>query len=254
MTEPRTISDRAVSDVVAFVLTFGIIISGVTIVYIGGVGALGDLRENEQVNSGERSMRGVAETMEDIHRKNVPGRSVEIGVDGGQIDLVDSSMTFTVEFASRSPESDTIDVNALVYQPSSGDTRLVYEGGAVIRDERQGFVMTHPPVFDCSDAAALVSVPRLDGDISVSTGGNLELFGERDSSNTGLHLPEGNPSNVETVTVDVSDTAVPDSWSRYFEREGWTDEGGGEYSCEGDGGGLERGYVRRTTIELRTLL
>jgi hypothetical protein len=255
MIDRLTDRDRAVSDLVAFTLTFAIIIGGTTIVYIGGVGALEDLRENERVNSGERSMQGVAETLEDIHRKTVPGRSVELGVDGGQVNLVDSSMTFTFEMDGGGTTTDTIQMNALVYRPSSAETQLVYEGGAVFRDQRQSSLMNYPPVFDCSDDAALLSVPRLVGDISVSSGGNLELYGERDDSNTGLYLPEGNPADAERVTVDISGTEVTESWARYFERSGWNDEGNGKYTCEGEGGGdLESAYLRRTTIELRTVL
>jgi hypothetical protein len=254
MLDRFTDRNRAVSDLVAFTLTFSIIIAGTTIVYIGGVGALGDLQENEMVNSGERSMRGVAETMEDIHRKTVPGRSVEIGVDGGQLRLVDSSMTFSFEMASGVTTTESIQMNALVYRPSSEEeTRLVYEGGAVFRAEQQGSIMSYPPVFDCSDDAALLSVPRLTGDISVSSGGNVELYGERDASNTGLFLPDGSPADVENVTIDISRTEVSQSWARYLEQSGWVDDGGGRYTCEAQGG-LESGYLRRTTIDLRAVL
>lgn len=249
MIDRFTDRDRAVSDLVAFTLTFSIIIGGTTIVYVAGVGALEDLQENERVNSGERSMRGVAETLEDIHRKTVPGRSVEIGVDGGQLDLVDSSMTFRFE-TDGGTTTESIQMNALVYRPSNADTRLVYEAGAVFRDDRQGSVMNYPPVFDCSDDAALLSVPRLDGEISVSSGGNVELYGERDTSNTGLYLPDGNPADVENVTVDISRTEATQSWAEYFERSGWNETGSNQYACDG----LESGYLRRTTIDLRTVL
>ncbi|SDE70361.1 DUF7289 family protein [Halorientalis regularis] len=255
MIDRLTDRERAVSDLVAFILTFSIIISGTTIVYIGGVGALQDLRANEMVNSGERSMRGVAETLEDIHRKTVPGRSVELGVDGGQLNLVDSSMTYTFEMEGGGTTTESIRTNALVYRPSSEETRLVYEGGAVFREGRQSSIMTYPPVFDCSDDAALLSVPRLDGSISVSSGGNVELYGERDAANTGLYLPDGNPADVERVTVDISGTAVAESWAEYLEESGWEDEGSGEYTCEGESGGdLKSAYLRRTTIDLRTVL
>lgn len=255
MIDTLTDRDRAVSDLVAFTLTFSIIIGGTAVVYIGGVGALEDLRENEMVNSGERSMRGVAETLEDIHRKTVPGRSVELGVDGGQLNLVDSSMTFTFEMEGGGTTTESIQMNALVYRPSSEATRLVYEGGAVFRAGRQSSIMTYPPVFDCSDEAALLSVPQLDGSISISSGGNVELYGERDASNTGLYLPDGNPADVERVTVDVSGTEVTGSWAEYFEESGWVDEGNGRYTCEGESGGdLESAYLRRTTIDLRAVL
>lgn len=253
MLERPTRRNRAVSDLVAFTLTFSVIVAGTAIVYIGGVSALTDLQQNEAVNSGERSMRGVAETLEDVHRKTVPGRSVELGVDGGQLDLVDSTIVVSFETESGATQTESIPMNALVYRPTSDQTRLIYEGGAVFRTERQGSLLRYPPVFDCSDDAALLSVPRLVGAISVSTGGNVELFGERDAANSGLLLPEGNPANVDSVTVDVSGSQVTESWARYLEREGWTDEGGGRYGCEGDGG-LERAYLRRTTIGLRTVL
>jgi hypothetical protein len=251
-----TPTDRAVTDVVGFVLTFSIIISAVTIIYIGGFGALGDLRDTEQVNSGERSMRGVAESLEDIHRKDVPGRSVNIGVDGGEITTYDSTLRFEFNRTGGPNRTRDVEVNALVFEPSDDHVDLVYEAGAVFRVQRQSSIIRHQPVLSCGDDAVLVSVPKLRGNISISGGRTVELYGR--NADSGRVYPEPGtgetPTDPDSVTIDVSDTHVPDAWGQFLSRQDWNENGNGKYTCpDPDPTSDRRVYVRQATISLRTI-
>jgi hypothetical protein len=246
--------ERALSEVLGFVLTFSVIILSVGIVYGVGTGALGDLRANEQMNAADRSMQGLATNFEALYQQSAPSRGLDVGLKGGSLDLVDGSLEVVVRNESGTvlnPDNRTIDVGALVRSDQQTDTELVYEAGALFRIDGPGAVMRHRPVMQCTDEAAVVSLLRLEGNVSLSTSGSVRVRGIRRESS--LLFPAsgtGQATEAAQVTVDVSPSAVGSDWSRFFDgRPGWQSLGSGRYACQD----VDRAYVRVTTVELRTV-
>jgi len=82
LSSDRVVSDsRGVSDLVAFVLTFSIIITAVGVVSIGGLGSLEDYRDGARAESAEVAMTGFDSSMEDIRVDGVPQRSHQLPVE-----------------------------------------------------------------------------------------------------------------------------------------------------------------------------
>ena len=243
----RTSCDRAVSAAAAFTLTFALVVAVVGVVYVAGFDSLNQIRNVEATESGDRAMQGVAETFDEIHRDNVPGRTLEIGVNGGSINTYESSLAVTVNTSSRNTTYD-VETNAFVLQRSEDRAELIYEGGALFRVSRPGTVLKHRPVATCSDGVALLSFVELEGSVSASPSGTVQLVGR--SGETGTYFPNqyNRSSDAVNVTVNVTDTYYDRSWRAYFEqRPGWTGSGG-EYRCEAD-----QAFVRRSVIELEAL-
>lgn len=252
MTGKELFSNRAVSDVIAFVLTFSVIVSAVGFIYISGFDALEEVRMSEDVNSGERSVRGIAETFEDIHRNGAPGRSIEIGVDDGSLTLRESTLDLTITTDAGTLPTQEISVGALVMTPvEEQETVYVYENGAVFRDQEAGGLLRHRPVISCTDDAAILSVVKLRGDVSVGSTGTVRLIGQRGSNNL-LYPDTGAGQTAEggvEIEVDVSDTRSPDLWSLYFQRaDNWSGSGS-TFTCDN----VERIFVRQTTIRLSAI-
>ena len=58
--------DRAVSDVVSYILVFALIISTVGIVSVSGISGLQDSRDGERVENAQRGFDLLADDVEDI--------------------------------------------------------------------------------------------------------------------------------------------------------------------------------------------
>jgi len=246
------LSERAISDVVAFTLTFSVILTGVGFAYVAGFDALENSRDNEYTSSASRTMQGIAETFEDIHRESAPTRSIEFSVDRGDIRLADSTLGVDVQ---NSGVSESIDVGSLVYEPTDGSSTVVtYEGGAAFWVQQNGSLSLHRPVLRCSDNVALVSFVRLVGDVDIGNIGGVRITADRVESETRTIYP--NPvagqraEDAHGVVLDVRNSANEDQWDRYLRpADGWESIGSGQFECDVDND-QGRVFVRVTTIEI----
>lgn len=239
--------ERGVSDLVAFVLTFGIIVTSVGTVYMFGVGSLEDLGDSEQIRSVDRTMEGISETMTDVHRRNAPGRSVAIGLDGGTMSVVDDSQLTIVVNTSSGEVRRTVDVGALVIRPNE-DAELVYEGGIAYRSQDGGQYVRSDPVISCDGRTTVVDIVEVTGRMSVSVSGSMELSARHASEQTVFPAQSGQwANNATAIEIQIDETRNPDAWRQYFETspDGWTNTSDG-YRCTG----IDGVSVRTTTINL----
>jgi len=256
-------TDRGVSDLVAFVLTFSIIITGVGIVSVGAYGSLGEFADREQVDGAERGLVAGATVLDDIHREDDLRRSFTLGLSGGFVYLNESTVTVTVSGDSYSAH------NALEHRfdPQGAEpVSIAYEAGGIFRSNGVG--ARYEPSLGCSaetDTAvvSLVNLTTTDS-IAVSEGYSRQTV----LNPNALSLPQDAPVGVTeqtlsfdarlvgvetttadtntTVTVDVGDSASPTRWGEYLDETDWTLDGSGStWECS-----AETVVVRVTTIEL----
>jgi len=163
----RTVElDRAVSDLVGFVLVFSLVISVVAIISVGGLNALQTARDAEQVNNAERAFEVLSDNVDDVVRRDAPSRATEISLSENSIRLADP-----IQVEVRDPnQSDPTFLENRTFQPhpiiyDAGGTELVYVMGAVFRVESDGGgtvleswspvlepERTHIPVVDTASA------------------------------------------------------------------------------------------------------
>lgn len=247
--------DRSVSELVGFTLTFSVVVAAVALVYVSGFGVLEDVHDRGKIESSDRSMRGLAESFDELHSDSVPGRSIELDVDGGQLETVDTSLDVNVsgDDGSYFPVNETVEVDGLTFVPEGADTEFAYEGGGVFRERGEGALVRHPPSVTCTDDAAVVSLVHLDGDVQLSAGGTVTLVGER--QRTAVLFPDvaadQRAANATDVTVRVRSSAYNRSWDRFFDAaDRWEPTGTrGEYVCSD----VDSVTVRVTEISLRTI-
>jgi hypothetical protein len=232
--------------VVAFVLTFSIIISSVAIVSTAGLGQLTELRDSQQLQNAERSMQETAVEMDRL-RGGDPYRILEFSIKDGSVWVNQSNLTVNVTTSAGDVTVRNYSVNAIEHRfpRSSGAVTIAYENGAVMRSA--GGTLEYRPGWHVDNRTAIVSVVNLTetkyiyaansfsqdvalgpdrgiprGSPVVDPENTVQIGAERNvSRNTsGVHerLPDGTTANV---TIDISEMANPKPWSQYLERTGW---------------------------------
>ncbi|RKD97858.1 DUF7289 family protein [Halopiger aswanensis] len=168
--------ERAVSELIAFILVFGIILSSVAILSVTGFQAMEDYQEVEQERNADRAMTALAENFNDVLRSDgVEQRYGELSLRGGTI-TVDEGVALNVsvdgEFVGDKSEfdldhvsdGDSLPLGAFTYE--SDDAAVKYEGGGVVRSEEAGSVALKDPQIryseNAGDSVAIVSLVVLE--------------------------------------------------------------------------------------------
>jgi hypothetical protein len=232
----RSNRDRAVSDVVSFVLVFALVISSVGLVTAFGLGTLQELQQSERADAAERAFVVLARGIDDVEDGRSPAYRGELEVSGATISVVNGT-TVNVN-VTGAPFNETHRLGGLQYR--TADTSFTYESGGVFRGEPGGTVTVVAPSFDCRDDHATISMVELRSDRSRAVGGsiaNVHVWRE----NATVTFPETRGGTAVTgVTVDTTSPR----WRSYFERsDGWT--GTGPYTCT-----ASRVFVRRTVLNV----
>lgn len=240
--------ERAVSDVLAFIFVFSIIITSVALVYGTGFSALETTREGEQKANAERAFEAVALSMDDIVSGEAPRRGGSLELGGARLE-VDDETAVTVRVEDESDDqvfSDTRTVGSFEY--FLDDTQVAYENGGVFRSDSGNSVNVQRSSMTCTDERAVVSVVVLESSSgALGSDGGVELTMEDEE--TSLLYTDANGDLDNDVTVLVSDTDFENGWNEAMETTGWTVNAGpdpNEYECSG----VENVVVRVTVIEV----
>lgn len=253
--------DRAVSDVLAFILVFSIIITSVGLVYTFGMGALGDAQVSEQNRNAERAFETMAVSFSDLQTGRGEERLSQLNPRGGRIRVDDGTqLTVSVDNPSRSVVTDQ-NVGSLDYNHEG--TEISYELGATFRADDGNSIMIRQPEFVCTAGdtdRAVLSYPALTGSqpSSVSTSSTLRIRAERTSSRVRYptdRVGGSNDRSVDSLTVRIDSSTHADAWERYFNENGWNSVVGPstgddyvEATCNTD-----TAYVRETGVSVGLL-
>ncbi|WP_135819976.1 DUF7289 family protein [Halostella litorea] len=253
-------TDRGVSDMIAFVIVFSLIITSVGITYTFGYSTLTDYQENEQKRNAERAFVALSDNIGDIESTHVEARSGELRLSGGTLsvenetDVTVHSPTWNLSNGSKNSLTNR-SVGSFVYEYEG--TQISYENGAVFRQDGDGrAIMLSEPEYRCGESYAMVSVVEVQtSGGALSADGTAQIRAESGKS-SGLRYPENrtgtkNNATVENVSVTV-ESDKPEAWSDYFEDD-WDVSGTGNertFTCEPDSGDTIDVYVRVTIINI----
>ena len=271
-------TNRGVSDVVAFVLTFAIIIAGVGIVSTGGFDRLNEFTNGQQIDNSERGMEAAASTVDTLHRNNDTYRDFDLSLSGGNVWFNETALTISTDTGdgpdltglNGNSDEARIEVNALEHRFDSGDetVSIAYEGGGVFRTGTSR--ARYEPGITVDGETAIISLVNLTTDETIDRSGaygseialqptgvpqeapvsadnqfisfSAELTGQQQVHETNLAGSE--------IEIDVSESAHPQQWGFFFEEAGnWDDQSDGVYETDG----IDTVLVRVSTIELSVL-
>lgn len=233
--------DRAVSEVLGFILVFAVIVSSIGIVYGLGFPAVDEYRYGEQSNSAERAFEALAVGIDDLQRDRGPNRAMDINL-GDRSLSIDHGPTLNVTAGGEHATAS----GTLVYGDGE-QTEIAYASGAVIREDDVSYVVREPR-FRCADEHAMVSLVSLDGpSASISTPESIRIVAEQQNVREDRLAIDADGD----VNVTIEDPRYEDAWERYFEdHDDWEwDEGERTATCPG----VDRALIRVTEIELEYL-
>jgi len=241
-------TERAVSQVVGFVLLFSLIVLTASAVYLVGFQGIEASGEREALANAERSLDGLAADVAAV-RDGTPRRSTRIRLAGGRVHTgepvhwnVTAQETGTGTTVNR---SFTVETTPVVY--TLGSTTIVYSGGMVLREEPMGNATIHrPPDGVYGPSRAVVPLVNL-------TAPGDSAIGGRDSATVRLRLRNRtvfNTSDADRLRVNVTSPRAS-AWQRHFNRTPGTTcspQLGGAANCTVSS--LDRVTVSRSDIEV----
>ena len=206
-------TDRAVSDVVGYVLVFSLIVATVGVVTTVGFSTLDDRQGAERINNAERAFDVFATNVEDVYREGAPSRATEMR-------FVDGTLRYgepvSITIADRDDPQTNVSVfpRPLVY--ADGGTEIVYVAGSVIRSEQDSAVMLRDPPFYADATAAtfpLVDTFRTSGPGATTPDGSLRV------TSTARSVDTTTPEAFEEADGYIVTVQSPrsDAWTRYLE-------------------------------------
>lgn len=242
--------ERSVSEVVGYILVFALVVTSVSIVTVSGVGTLEDARDSERGNNAERAFGIVADNMADVYERNSPSRSTEL--DLGEMELFYAQ---PVRVSVSVDDGSTVETHEYLVRPVemrvSDRTSLVYEGGAVIREQRTGGVLLREPPFLLDDSRAQVPIIQTTAvGEEGATGTTVLLRGK----STDRELLVGDSDGFESVSIEITSPRYEiwaDSLGSRSNVDCTTTDARSRVTCTlAPADGLDAVYVTRQRIEL----
>jgi hypothetical protein len=251
-------SERALSNVVGFVLAFAVIITAVGFVSIFGVGVLENVQQAEQDDNAELALSVLGNNFDALESGEGPRRSSELDLSDGSLYVRNESrMIVTVDHdGTASPAVYDIYPGSIEFSTGSGSNeRIVYENGATLRGNTRASgvaVVQNEPRLVCREETAVLSFVRLNESINVGYGsGTVQISGYRED--TRVLYPTNltgakNATSASEVTIEFN-TVFDRGWVNYLVTEGneWED-GATSGTVECDVGSDGRVYVRETVL------
>lgn len=239
--EPEN-SERAVSDMIAFMLVFATIIVSVALLSTFGMQAMTDYQESEQLQNAERAMVSLSDNFDDVLRHDgIEQRYGELSLREGTVSTGDSGTKLNISIGGGDPigtdsgefadygDGTTADLGEFAY--STDGNRIAYEGGGLVRgDESESWsTALKRPQLRCGDDVAIISLVTISADDrSIQSSGGLGLTMSVEDRSSRVYTGEDN------VSITVVDSAYEDAWNSTLESGGWGDNA--PQTCEFDGG------------------
>lgn len=245
---------RGVSEVIGFVLVFGLVVASVGAVYAFGMGELQDVRDYERVNNAERAFEVFADNVDDVARRGAPSRGTELKLADSTLGYGETTVNVTLDATPATPGANANNsTGPVALSPvvmAVGDAGEVrYASGAVLRTDGEGPPrMVHDPDFVFDDDRVVVQLVRSTPRGTAQLGGQ-RIARIRTVRTSRLALLTRTETDV-TLRFDVS-SPYASAWGDYLESEGFScgpyTDASTAVSCRLDD--VSRVSVVRVTVE-----
>ena len=218
--------DRGISEVVAFILTFAIILGSVGLLYTTAFGAMTDYQESEQETNAVRAMDSLTDNFNDVLRSSgVNQRYGEISLRNGQITTSEGGTAVNITITNESGDvkllgnssgdrfagygnGATAELGEFAYESDNG--KIAYEGGGLIRSEGSGSVVLREPQIRCDEErqTAIISLVTISAENrSIQTSSGLGITMSVENRSSAVYTGD----EVDTVEIAV-DTEYETAW------------------------------------------
>lgn len=202
--------DRAVSDVLGYILVFSLILSTVAVVTVGGYSSLNSVRDAERFDNAQRVFDVFDANVDDHLETGVTSRGTEIRLADAGIGFGEP-VTISVSVADYGSNQTTLD--PILYTQSS-DRQIAYTGGATVRTDRGASILSDGPPFLIGEDTVLTLVKTRARDTGISGSGRVLVRTELSTQSVHTYSGAG-PYNV-TLNVTTPRTGA---WEQFLESE-----------------------------------
>lgn len=243
--------ERSVSEVLGYIIVFGIVLTAIIAIVVGGVPILEDARDTSQVENAERAFDITASNFADLYEQGAPSRATQIDLGAGNL-YYDNNVTITVNNGG-----DTLGTAEFrpVVMSVTDNRNVIYEGGAVFRGSPGEETMRRDPPFLLEeDDRALIPLVKTHSSVVESAGSRTILLRgvaeDRDLTNE----DDTQPGDIEIVIESPRYDAWAQGLERQTDAECDTEPDDNEAICELDLDGDSSVYVTKHQIELQIIL
>ena len=213
----RSNDEKAVSEVVGYVIMVTIVFIAIGIVFANFVPAADDAEVAEHTKNTERVFSVLQANIYEVVENEVPSRGAEMRLKGGELSTArDISRTnVTIEGGGNEIERST-GTRHVTYETDAGT--ISYENGAVFRQAPDGTsVMIEEPRWRIKDEGSII-LPM------VSLGGSDTLGGDRvaliettrNERVEQFRLDSTNATDARSVELEITSPNA-DGWNTYFD-------------------------------------
>ncbi|WP_436347610.1 DUF7289 family protein [Natronorubrum sp. FCH18a] len=255
------IDDRGVSEVIAFVLVFGMILVSVGLLYSVGFQAMHDYQENEQLTNAERAMDALSDNLNDVLRySGVDQRYGEISMRDGTVTTSGDGTEIEIkigddDLAERDDRflnftNDENSINLGEFRYHDGGDSVAYEGGGLVRADETGSAVLKQPRITCNenedgDGTAIISLVSITGgDHSIQSSEGLGVTMNVDERQSAV-IDVGD----ETISIEASsaDGQYDTAWDTALSSNDW---GGDDDEVRGTCENVDRLVVTIVEVEV----
>ncbi|MFQ3319235.1 MAG: hypothetical protein ACI8UR_002120 [Natronomonas sp.] len=207
-------TDRAVTEIVGFILVFSLVLGTVSIVYVGGFAELQDTRDFEKVQNAERAFDVLSTNLRGVAQGDAPSRATEIKLSDAS--LRTGEPTF-ITINTTGMNSSAAATRPITYQPSDSDSTVIYEAGSVIRADGDSAQMVSRPDFVFGPNQTVIRVIELRGG-KQSVGGDTTTLVRSERRFQEIRHQHQNESQQINVTIRVEPASGhAEAWRRYLD-------------------------------------
>lgn len=218
----RAGDERAVSEVVGYVLLVGMVSVGLVVVTLAGSAAIDTIQGQSDDETARLSLDGVDARLGSLSSDTV--RSTQIGFRGGtstSVTLVDNSSAGSVNIAVNGGVCEAhVPLSTLRYERD--DERLAYQAGGIFRANADGSAVVSPPDVTFENGTLDLTVVNLTGSVDGErvTIRKRANFSANQSLAVERALFESDPSCERPKQVSLTVTSeFYEAWGSYFESE-----------------------------------
>ena len=211
---------KGVSEVIGYLLTFGIVVAVVAVIYASGMPVVEDTQDKSAFQSMETSFVTLQGHTKKVAFGQSPLRTMKFNLIKGSIGANDNAGNITVTTDEGGPY--TFQFGNIEY--TIGTRKVVYELGAVIESTPGGnIIISDPPIFFTNYSGnknVFISVINVSGDFSAGGGmAEMQIGGPGGLYNVTRDTQVYNSSSpVNNLYINVTgDYSV--AWTRYLNDE-----------------------------------
>ncbi|AIY89538.1 DUF7289 family protein [Geoglobus acetivorans] len=208
-------NSRGVSEIVGFIIIFGIVISAITTIYISVNSKVNDAKEDVRFESMLQGFRKIQDAVESVIYGKSTKKEVRIVLSGGTLSVSSDANLHTRVVINNSTVLDSTDVLGGVEYSYPNYIMAFENGGVWVKSFDKTTIMSNPRIFIYkknvnNETIVFVALASINGSGSAGGEGSVTLM-------FGLNSTEINIFDQSGYIYLSINSSYADAWKTYFD-------------------------------------